>query len=216
MSIVIYGIGSPVVADVAETCARLRLSVAAWISNVDGPVFAPAEATVTAASAIPAALFDLAFLVPLFTPGHRHSALLQAQSKGFSSFATLIDPTAVVASSTAVGAGSYVNSLANIGAAGQVGNFVFVNRGASVGHHAAIDELVSLGPACVIAGGVRIGRGAVVGAGAIILPDLEIGANAVVGAGATVTRDVLPGTMVIGNPARVIRSEISGYQGVGV
>jgi hypothetical protein len=216
VSIVIYGIGSPVVADVAETCVRLKLSAAAWIRNVDGPDFAPAGATVTEAGAVPAALFDLAFLVPLFTPGHRAFALNQAQSKGFSRPATLIDPTAVVASSTAIAPGSYLNSLANVGAAGRIGSFVFINRGASVGHHAEIDDFVSLGPACVIAGGVRIGRGAVIGAGAIVLPDLEIGANAVIGAGATVTRHVSPRTMVVGNPARVIRTEIAGYNDLGV
>ncbi len=36
-----------------------------------------------------------------------------------------------------------------------------------------------------------------------ILPGLTIGAGAMVGAGAIVTRDVLPGTTVVGNPARV-------------
>jgi len=39
---------------------------------------------------------------------------------------------------------------------------------------------------------------------AIILPNVTIGPNAVVGAGSIVTRDVAPGTVVAGNPARVI------------
>lgn len=45
-----------------------------------------------------------------------------------------------------------------------------------------------------------------VGGGAILLPGIIIGRNAVVGAGAVVTRNVLPNTVVVGNPARVIKA----------
>ena len=41
--------------------------------------------------------------------------------------------------------------------------------------------------------------------GAILLPGVRIGRNAVVGAGAVVPRNVPPNTVVVGNPARVIR-----------
>jgi acetyltransferase-like isoleucine patch superfamily enzyme len=47
-------------------------------------------------------------------------------------------------------------------------------------------------------------RGASIGSGAVILPGLEIGAGSLVGAGAVVTRDVPPGAVVAGNPARVV------------
>lgn len=45
-------------------------------------------------------------------------------------------------------------------------------------------------------------RGASIGSGAVILGGLRIGARALVGAGAVVTRDVEPGQVVAGNPAR--------------
>ncbi len=44
-----------------------------------------------------------------------------------------------------------------------------------------------------------------VGGAAVLLPGVKIGRNAVVGAGAVVTRDVQPNTVVVGNPARVIK-----------
>jgi acetyltransferase-like isoleucine patch superfamily enzyme len=53
--------------------------------------------------------------------------------------------------------------------------------------------------------GPTIRRGARVGGGAILCPGVEIGEEAFVGAGAVVTKDVPPRTVVVGNPARVLR-----------
>lgn len=44
-----------------------------------------------------------------------------------------------------------------------------------------------------------------IGAGAIIMPGITVGENSVVGAGSVVTKDVPPNTVVVGNPARVLR-----------
>jgi len=49
-------------------------------------------------------------------------------------------------------------------------------------------------------------KGASIGANATILPGLTIGEGAMVGAGAVVTKDVPPRTLVVGNPARHVRS----------
>jgi acetyltransferase-like isoleucine patch superfamily enzyme len=48
-------------------------------------------------------------------------------------------------------------------------------------------------------------RGASIGSGSTILCGIEIGEDAIVGAGSVVTRDVPAGTIVVGNPARVVR-----------
>lgn len=52
---------------------------------------------------------------------------------------------------------------------------------------------------------IVIGEGSWLGAHAVVLPGIKIGRNAVVAAGAVVTRDVPDFSVVVGNPARVVR-----------
>ena len=49
-------------------------------------------------------------------------------------------------------------------------------------------------------------KGASIGSGATILSNVTIGERAIIGAGSVVTRDVPADAIVVGNPARVLRS----------
>jgi acetyltransferase-like isoleucine patch superfamily enzyme len=49
-------------------------------------------------------------------------------------------------------------------------------------------------------------RGASIGSGATLLCGVTVGENATIGAGSVVTKDVPPGTVVAGNPARIVKS----------
>ncbi len=53
--------------------------------------------------------------------------------------------------------------------------------------------------------GPTIEDGAMIGVGAKLLPRVRIGAGAIVGAGAVVTRDVAPGVLVMGVPAKPVQ-----------
>jgi acetyltransferase-like isoleucine patch superfamily enzyme len=48
-------------------------------------------------------------------------------------------------------------------------------------------------------------KGASIGSGATILSNLSIGENAIVGAGSVVTKNVAPNSIVVGNPAKLLR-----------
>lgn len=58
-----------------------------------------------------------------------------------------------------------------------------------------------------------IGTNCFIGVGAIILPGVTIGNGSIVGAGSVVTRDVPPGSLVAGNPAKVLRKITAGKYG---
>lgn len=52
-------------------------------------------------------------------------------------------------------------------------------------------------------------RGASIGSGTTLLCGLTVGEGAIIGAGSVVTRDVPPGAVVAGNPARILRQTSS-------
>jgi acetyltransferase-like isoleucine patch superfamily enzyme len=56
-------------------------------------------------------------------------------------------------------------------------------------------------------------RGASIGSGSTILSKVTVGENAIVGAGSVVTRDVPPNVIVAGNPAKVLRSIPTKFNG---
>jgi sugar O-acyltransferase (sialic acid O-acetyltransferase NeuD family) len=78
--------------------------------------------------------------------------------------------------------------------------FAVVGADVTVGH---FGDYAQLAPGVQVAGGSRIGEGAMIGIGAVLCPEVSVGAWATVAAGAVVTRDVPPGALAMGVPARV-------------
>ncbi len=52
---------------------------------------------------------------------------------------------------------------------------------------------------------VQVGHDVWIGHGVIVLPGITIGNGSIVGAGSVVTKDVPPYSIVVGNPAKVLR-----------
>ena len=111
-----------------------------------------------------------------------------------------------------------------------VGPFVEIQCGVKVGDHTRISshsflcEGVEIGHNCFIGHGVMftndkytgpcgerppeylktiVGNNVRIGSGATLLP-VTIGDNVIIGAGSVVTKDVLSGSTVCGNPARIL------------
>lgn len=60
-------------------------------------------------------------------------------------------------------------------------------------------------------GPVKIGNKVWIGDGVVILPNVTVGDGAVIGAGSMVTKNVEAGTMVVGVPAKIIKTYINGF-----
>jgi sugar O-acyltransferase (sialic acid O-acetyltransferase NeuD family) len=204
VKIVIYGVSTAFASEVLETARRAGHEVLP-VRNVDAPV--PAEITAPLdADALEEMHLVLPFAVAQTVPVNRYRALADARRRGLRNALTLVDPTASVASTAVLGDGVYVGTGSVVAAGVRLASAVLINRSCSIGHHSALDEYACTGPGVVVAGSCHVGRGAFLGAGAILCPAVTVGAGAIVGAGAVVVKDVAPGEVVVGNPARTLKS----------
>lgn len=110
-----------------------------------------------------------------------------------------------------VGSGSWIGQLAFLHAAGglHIGRRVGIGPGAKIitsSHQMPADPSAPIMDGPIETARVILEDGCDIGVGAVILPGVTVGAGAQVGAGAVVTRDVAPGDIVAGSPARVLGS----------
>jgi sugar O-acyltransferase (sialic acid O-acetyltransferase NeuD family) len=127
-------------------------------------------------------------------------------------FGRLVHPAATLAPSVALGTGVVIQAGAIVGAHTTLGDHVMVNRGALIGHHVCIEDYVTIQPGANLGGATRIGARAYIALGAQVLDRCVVGEGALVGAAALVTRDVEAHAQVMGVPARVTRTGVTGRQ----
>lgn len=125
----------------------------------------------------------------------------RAEAAGLVPFAA-VHPSAVVARSAKIGAGSIVMAGAVVQPRVHIGCDVIVNTRASIDHDCWIGDHSHIAPGAVLSGGVEAGEACHIGVGAVVLQNKVIGRGATVAAGAVVVRDVAPQAVVMGAPAR--------------
>ena len=121
----------------------------------------------------------------------------------------------VIGDDVVIGRGSLVENDTTIGALTKIQADAYITA------YSTIEENVFIAPCVVTTNdnfmgrtekrhglirGAAIRRGARIGGGAVLCPGIEIGEEAFVGAGAVVTKDVPARMLVVGNPARSLRT----------
>ncbi len=207
--LVLIGVRSPLLPDYEESCQRLGLNIVAAVRTDELRPRILDRSVLIEFAQLNEDYDELPFIACAFSPKRRMELCEKVGTTGLIAAEPLLDPTAVVASSTRIGHGTFVSAGVVIGAAGMLGEHVFVNRSTNLGHHTVVGDYASIGPGCTLAGNVRIGEHAFVGAGSVILPGVRIGVGAVVAAGSVVKDDVPDSVMVAGIPAMLKRARLS-------
>lgn len=119
--------------------------------------------------------------------------------------ATLIAPSAWVAPSATIEAGTAVMSRAVINAGTTIGRDAVVNTAAVIEHDCHIGDRCFISPGAIICGHVTIGSDTLIGAGAVLRNNISIAPGTVIGMGAIVTKSIETPGVYAGNPAKLIR-----------
>ncbi len=121
------------------------------------------------------------------------------------SYATLIDPTAIIGSDVKIDEGTLIMPGTVINANTRIGKHTIINTSATVDHDCIIADYAHLSPGVHLAGGVRINSHVHLGIGSSVIPSITIDSLSVIGAGAVVTNDIPRQVTAVGVPARVIK-----------
>ncbi len=122
-------------------------------------------------------------------------------------YATVVHPAAVLGTGCSVGPGSVLLAHAVLTADVTVAGHVAVMPHTVLTHDNVVERFATLASGVRLGGNVRLGAGCYLGAGALVREGVAVGAGAMVGMGAVVLRDVPPGEVWVGNPARRLRAE---------
>jgi UDP-2-acetamido-3-amino-2,3-dideoxy-glucuronate N-acetyltransferase len=133
----------------------------------------------------------------------------------------MIHPSANIYKTAKIGKGTKVGAFAEIGNNVQIGENCSIGCGAFIPENVIIQNNVFIGPHVVFTNDkyapskgewrknppTIVENGVSIGANSTILPSLKIGSNSKIGAGSVVTKDVIAGSVMIGNPAREINND---------
>lgn len=102
-----------------------------------------------------------------------------------------------------------INEKTEIGKDLQVwhGVGLIVHPASRIGNNVVLRHNTTIGTSSSTGNAPRIGNNVEVGTGAIIIGDITIGDNVVIGAGTVVTKDIPDNSVVVGNPAKLIKTK---------
>ena len=145
------------------------------------------------------------FIVAIGNNEIREKFTIDIENAG-GTLATLIDPNAVVSSTSSVGAGSLIMPGSIVNACAQIGRSCIINTGATVDHDCHVEDFVHIAPGTNLAGQVSVGRCTMIGIGSCVIQCCEIGSHTMIGAGATVVNPIPSYVTAVGSPAKVIKN----------
>ncbi len=123
-------------------------------------------------------------------------------------FATLIHPTAIVPKGFCkIGYGVLMAPLSQLSPDTTVSDNCILLPNSFLGHDSFMDKFAHIATNGVIGANVHIGKAVHIGSNATIREKINIGDFSLIGMGAVVLQDVPKHTIVVGNPAKILKNK---------
>lgn len=119
---------------------------------------------------------------------------------------TLIDPSAIVSTTSVIKEGVIIGPNAIISSNTKINKNVAINVGGIVGHDISIGKNSVVSSYVNIGGNSSIGENSYIGMGAMVKENTLIGNNVIIGMGSVVYKDISDNIIALGNPARPMRA----------
>jgi sugar O-acyltransferase (sialic acid O-acetyltransferase NeuD family) len=150
---------------------------------------------------------DVCFVIAIGNPRTRKNVYRQMMSHGEPEFATLIDPAAILESGqVTIGNGSIICAGTVVTTDVAIGNHCIINLNCTVGHDVVMRDFCTVAPLAAISGNCHFEELVEVGTGACIRQGLRLERGSVLGMGGVLTKDAPENTVLVGNPAKKLRS----------
>lgn len=121
-------------------------------------------------------------------------------------FETIIHPTASISRTAQIGRGAVIFQHATVTTNVALGAFVKVLPNTVLSHDVVVGAYTCVAGGVSVSGEAQVGASCYLGANCCIKSRVKIGDECLVGMGSVVLRDVVANTVVVGNPARVLRA----------
>ena len=121
-------------------------------------------------------------------------------------FETLIHPRADVSRSAVLGHGCAIFGNVFVGTQSRLGDFCIAYNSAFLSPYCELRDFAMVAGLAYIGPKARLGIGAFAGAASSVAPGVSVGTGGMVGLASAAFDDVAPGAVVLGNPAKPIKS----------
>lgn len=150
---------------------------------------------------------DLEFIVATGEPASRKT-LYEKLNHYELKYISIMDPNFILSRFSSVAKGTIIHRGAVVTCNVHIEEGCLINKQVTIGHDVTVGKYSVISPNATIGGNVTIGSSCYIGSGAIIRDGIKVGKNSIIGMGAVVLHDVASNSVMVGNPAKLLRENV--------